>query len=320
MRKIFLCFSLLLTGATCGLSSAALAHDLRGLVVQQSSLDPDVRAKFDQISQLRRALAARSAAMHDEGLEAVVQTTLRWPGGRASVCFFDGGQSAREHVAQVALGWITSTSLQLDFGPPNNRRTCDPANPSNIRVSFRGSGYWSYVGTQAKSINAYKQTLNLEGMDKSFFSSQDDGTIKHEFGHAIGFEHEHQSPVAGCDKEFNWTYLYTSLGWSKDEVDRNMKQLSVSSSLSGLLVTAFDRASIMLYSLPQAAFTDPAHATCYIPQPNTEISPTDRKAAASVYPAAPQPNPPASLPAAPATPDAVVTAQELNRLRELTGQ
>ena len=30
------------------------------------------------------------------------------------------------------------------------------------------------------------------------------GVILHEFGHALGFEHEHQHPTQGCDAEFRW--------------------------------------------------------------------------------------------------------------------
>jgi hypothetical protein len=211
--------------------------------------------------------------------------------------------------------------MTLDFGPEGNRRTCDTARVSDIRVSFRGSGYWSYVGTQAKHINSRKQTLNLQGLDKPSFNDQDDGVILHEFGHAIGFEHEHQSPVAGCDEEFNWDYLYTAMGWSAEEVDRNMKRLNVSSSLSGLLTTEFDPKSIMLYSLDAAAFKDPGTAKCFISQPNNNISGLDRSAAQTVYPALPGAGPVAAPPSSVAkstTPDATTLAQSMKRLKDFS--
>jgi hypothetical protein len=306
------------------LASTSLAHDLHGLVAERSALDPETRAKFDEVKELRRLLAARSAANHDGSLEAVVQTALKWSSGRATVCFFDGSMEARDHVAQVAAKWTASTSLQLDFGPEANRRGCDPNTLSDIRVSFVGSGYWSYVGTEAKLINPYKQTLNLQGMDKSSFNKEDDGVILHEFGHAVGFEHEHQSPLGGCNSQFNWNYLYTALGWSKAEVDRNMRQLDVSSSANGLLTTAFDRKSIMLYSLSPKAFLDPVHASCYIEEANTALSTVDTQAMKTVYPsidAAPagMPAPPAGMPTPPTSPDAIAAAQHVRRLQELVG-
>jgi hypothetical protein len=301
------------------LPSIVVAHDLHGLVAERSSLDPETRAKFDEVKELRRLLAARSAATRDSSLEAVVQTTLKWTSGRATVCFFDGNKDARDHVADIAGRWTASSSLQLDFGPQRNRRTCDPANPSDIRVSFVGSGYWSYVGTQSRLIDPNKQTLNLQGMDKTNFSEQDDGVILHEFGHAVGFEHEHQSPLGGCNSQFNWNYLYTALGWSKAEVDRNMRQLDASSSANGLLTTAFDRKSIMLYSLSPQAFLDAAHASCYIAEANHMLSTVDLQAMKTVYPSINAAPPPAGMPAPPTTQDAVAAAQQVRRLQELVG-
>jgi hypothetical protein len=297
----------------------AVAHDLAGLVAERTAMEPDVRAKLDEVNELRRMLAVRvEAAPQDTQIEAVVQRALRWPVAAISVCFFDGQREARDHVADVAQRWEAMTSLKFDFGPRGNRSTCDLANPSNVRVSFRGIGYWSYIGTQAKRINAFKQTLNLQGMDKTSFTTDDDGIILHEFGHSVGFEHEHQSPVSGCSQEFDWDYLYTALGWSKEEVDRNMRKLDLPSSATGLLTTAFDRDSIMLYSLDRGAFKHPASATCYIPRPNHEISKMDREAAITVYPpmGATQ-QPPAAAPVDDTSPGAAATILTIRRLREL---
>ncbi|SRR6266478_1499710 len=308
--------------AALGYVVSSYAHDLHGLVAERNAMDPQLRAKFDDVNELRRILAARAAAAPQDGqLEAVVQTALKWPGNKASVCFFDGRREARDHVAETAQKWSNSNAMRLDFGPEGNRRTCDSAVASDIRVSFRGSGYWSYVGIQAKHINSRKQTLNLQGLDKSSFDSEDDGVILHEFGHAIGFEHEHQSPVGGCDEEFNWDYLYTSMGWSPEEVDRNMKRLNVSSNMSGLLTTEFDRKSIMLYSLSPDAFKNAATAKCFISKPNNDISKIDQTAVQTVYPALPVQGPaaaPALSAAKSMTPDATTLAQSMKRLKDFS--
>ena len=312
-REIFV-----LAGALLALGpGAARAHDLRGIVAERNSLEPEVWTKVEEIRTLRRFLANESGKSQDAELEAVVQREMTWPDNRVSVCFLDGRKEARDHVAEVAQRWTESTSLQLDFGPAGNRSTCTAASPANVRVSFVGSGYWSYVGIEAKLASGKQQTLNLQGMNKTTFTADDDGIILHEFGHAIGFEHEHQSPVSVCEKEFDWDYLYKAMGWSPQKIDQNMRQLQPSSKL---LTTTFDPESIMLYSLDKESFKDPSTSKCYIPKANNVISRLDREAAATVYPvalsSAPQPAT-RGLAAAPRAMDAAVK-DALKRLKDLT--
>lgn len=309
---IVLSGALLLLGA-----GAARAHDLHGIVAERNSLEPEAWKTIEQIRSLRRFLADRSGQSQDAELEAVVQRELTWPDSQVTVCFLDGSQQARDHVAEIAQRWMQSTGLVLEFGPAGNRNSCNTTSPANIRVSFVGSGYWSFVGIEAKKIDVRKQTLNLGGMNKTAFTADDDGVILHEFGHAIGFEHEHQSPISVCEREFDWDYLYRAMGWSPQKVDENMRQLQPSSKL---LTTAFDAASIMLYSLEKEAFKEPAAAKCYIAKHNNVISELDREAAATVYPvrvsAAPQPLKRST--AAPPKPRDAAVNDALKRLRELT--
>ena len=52
--------------------------------------------------------------------------------------------------------------------------------------------------------------------------------MHHEFGHALGLHHEHQSPATTCNEEFDWDYIYKAFGeppdgWDKQTVDNNMR-------------------------------------------------------------------------------------------------
>jgi hypothetical protein len=194
---------------------AAAAHDLSGIIAEQDALDPETRAKIDRANQLRREAVAE-AGVNDttDSVRAVVETTKLWKSGPISVCFFEGSKLARDAVEQLASDWSNGTGVRFDFG---DGRTCDPNRPSKIRVSFRQRGNWSYVGTDARFVRPGEPTIGFANFDREMdsqggFTASQRGTILHEFGHAIGFQHEHQSPASGCSEEFNWAALPQVLG------------------------------------------------------------------------------------------------------------
>lgn len=307
--------------AVLALMSPARAHDLPGIVTEQTSIPPEVWNKIDEIRTLQRFLTVEAAKPKpkDFELESVVDTSAVWSTRRVSVCFLDGGPTARLYVAEVALRWTEGTGLQLDFGPPGSPRGCDRAAPSNIRVSFAGLGARSYVGKEARHIPAALPTMNLGQLDLAVFTPHDDSVILHEFGHAIGFHHEHQSPASVCEREFDWDIVYkrmAPLGWNQEKVDRNMRQLEPSTRYS---TTSFDPESVMLYSLNRDFFRNDLPAlTCFIAKRNTIICRTDREAAATAYPPAVSLRGPLKRSLAPPKSRDAAVAKAVKRLKELT--
>jgi hypothetical protein len=74
--------------------------------------------------------------------------------------------------------------------------------------------------------------------------------VLHEFGHALGCIHEHQSPDQRIpwDKEAVYAY-YAQQGWSRLQVDANLFRAY---SPEGIQFSRFDRESIMLYAVDNA--------------------------------------------------------------------
>lgn len=111
---------------------------------------------------------------------------------------------------------------------------------SDIRVSFSEEGSFSCVGTDAKHIARTSYTMNLGFIDKA--------TVLHEFGHALGLGHEHQSPFS-TGFEWNKEAVIKSLSgppnyWSVQKIE---KQVFEKYKMGDVNATFHDTKSIMHY-------------------------------------------------------------------------
>jgi hypothetical protein len=121
-------------------------------------------------------------------------------------------------------------------------------------------------------------------LDDDLFSA----TVLHKMEHALGFQHEHQSPESNCDAEFNWQIIYPNYlqryGWDKSKVDANLPALVRSPRLR---MTAYDRRSIMHYYCAEWMFTNGRASSCFVPH-NTTLSLLDRGSISAAYPKDPR--------------------------------
>ena len=105
-----------------------------------------------------------------------------------------GSDAQQRKVKEVVKQWEKVANLKFLFVP-----TGPQADNANIRVSFqKNAGSWSYVGKAALTIKKPAPTLNLGWVYSTPETGDEErGVILHEFGHAIGYLHEHQSPRRG---------------------------------------------------------------------------------------------------------------------------
>ena len=105
--------------------------------------------------------------------------------------------------------------------------------------------------------------------------------VVHEFGHALGCIHEHQSPTEQL--KWNRQAVYDTFSgppnyWSEADIDQNILEKY---SPNGISATRFDRKSIMLYQFDGSLFTDGKGTPL-----NTHLSLLDEQMIGQMYPKA----------------------------------
>ena len=232
-------------------------------------------------------------------VRGVVAKSLLWrPGETLKICFRSGTQEARARVARLASEWMQHANLTLDFGDASNPHMCAGDNHESIKIDFLNtgpkSGFWSAIGTTSRKAD---HSLNLAFLGQDELPRNRAGQqmpmaevrrlVLHEFGHALGLFHEHQSPKAGCSTEYyeEAVFAFGALrGWPPERSIQNFRQLADTPELNA---TEVDRKSIMHYSLPPWLFKGGEKSPCVVAT-NYELSDRDKQFMASTYPKGPQ--------------------------------
>ena len=160
---------------------------------------------------------------------AAAVTSKIWPKNKLRVYFMQKN-SREDHI----MNWANMWSKYADIKFEKTKLIFQ----SDIRVGFDSSdGAWSYIGTDCSDE---RKTMNLGFIDQ--------GTVLHEFGHALGLIHEHQSPASG-GFEWNEEEVIKSLSgppnyWDEETIYHNMFDTYNEDQLN---MTEYDSTSIMHY-------------------------------------------------------------------------
>jgi hypothetical protein len=199
-----------------------------------------------------------------------------WDAGQTlRVSTHGGSVSLRTKIREYAEIWTQYANIHFHW--------VDWLEPAEIRIGFneRATASNSSLGRNSLLQGGESMTFKfteITDLNRTTIG----GDVLHEFGHALGLLHEHQSPAAGI--QWNKQKVYDDLaiqGWSRGDVDHNIFDKYSASSTN---YTAFDPRSIMAYQVPASWTTDGVGL-----KGNNELSATDKEFIGNWYSSPPSP-------------------------------
>jgi hypothetical protein len=184
-------------------------------------------------------------------------------GTKIQVYFINGDRQLQDEVLSTAAEWSRFANITF--------MKVQTPKEANIRVTFAGNGNWSYVGTDHLLIPKDFPTMTLSkipGADPQARS----GDILHEFGHVLGFFHEHNSPHSTI--AWNIPAMQSVLGLSLSEIDT-----FINASVAMPCGRPFDPKSVMMVPIKKEMTLNNQEFI-----PSTELSESDKTCARQMYP------------------------------------
>ncbi|KAJ7580809.1 hypothetical protein C8J56DRAFT_960896 [Mycena floridula] len=181
----------------------------------------------------------------------------------------------REKVKKYAEEWTVpglTANLKFDWVQDGD---------AEVRIAYdnKGRRNSTYLGTQCYEVKDQSEpTLRLYWHPDETEKVQA-RHIRHEFGHVLGFEHEHQHPQAGIPWDMDALYAYYSQG-GRDKAWVNVNVTSVFDA-KVMDFNDYDKTSIMHYEIKEEWVTDKSYK---VDSPSLVLSRKDKQLAYKCYP------------------------------------
>ncbi|SAL49763.1 hypothetical protein AWB67_02270 [Caballeronia terrestris] len=193
-----------------------------------------------------------------------------WHKSDLQLCFWNGTDEQQREVISVADVWhAAAPNMTFNYIENGKVRMCELSDLKNtdhlsdIRISLSGddprpiysqdvismrNGDWAYPGNVYSQNRAFPTTVNLAaamelrkaGRLRDYYFD-----VRHEFGHALGLFHEHQSQI--CKGWFNIKAIAKDTNWTEAYAETQINALGSAPNVLGI-VGGYDNQSIMQYN------------------------------------------------------------------------
>ncbi|HSU26884.1 MAG TPA: M12 family metallopeptidase [Chitinophagaceae bacterium] len=201
-------------------------------------------------------------------------TEYMWSAGEKITVASNPGSPAAfiAKVKKYVKEWETYANITFEF--------ITSVSSANIKIDFKqDNSSWSWIGRDVLDNPNNYVTMNFGWFTAETPETEFSRTIIHEFGHALGFIHEHQAAGAGIAWDKDKVYSYFGgppNNWDTAKIDANVFATYSKTSTNS---SAYDRLSIMHYFFSSDLTTDGSSFT-----ENTNLSTIDKSFAKQVYP------------------------------------
>jgi len=177
-----------------------------------------------------------------------------WRAGQTLRISFLGAPSPwlKQAIIQSACLWLDYAYLSFELVDDNDPR-------ADIRIQTDGpeSVNYSTLGNDALTVDGASMVLGVKTSDPLF-----QAIVLHEFGHALGMDHEHQHPDADIPWDLDALREVLAETLIEETDDQNDLQAAIEAELAtqflpepanaDQLILPYDRKSIMHYRVNQA--------------------------------------------------------------------
>lgn len=191
----------------------------------------------------------------------------KWQTKNIKVTFLDGEPEVIQRVEFIAKQWEEVSGIRFTFG-----NFTDP----DISISFLYEGSWSAIGSYSRKI---RPSMNFGWLERETSLEEYNRVVLHEFGHALGFIHEHQQPSANINWNRPEVYKYYQTppnNWEPNQIDANIFAKYNKTQTQN---SVFDPSSIMIYAIPAELTLDGFSVDW-----NSTLSETDKAFVSLLYP------------------------------------